>query len=88
MKSIISILLIGSALAQTTADQSKAAVAGLPKTVSNLPKLDQKTVTTANEQQKSAGISDVCAQSLSRVARMFRLESTNNQRTGKQLRLQ
>lgn len=39
---------------------------------STLPKLDVKVVQSANQQMQQAGITDICAQSLSRVASTFR----------------
>lgn len=61
------LIVIMAAMGLVTSQNTSGA---LPKTSVNLPKLDQKTVASANEQQKAAGISDVCSQSLSRVARM------------------
>lgn len=73
MKSTFAIVLLSSAVA-VLAQQSNAAVSnaatpnGMPNLKSNLPKLDAKTVQAANTQQSANGISDVCSQSLVRVA--------------------
>ncbi|ORY85034.1 hypothetical protein BCR37DRAFT_391728 [Protomyces lactucae-debilis] len=44
-------------------------IGGIPANVkAQLPKLDSKAVAAANQQQQEAGINELCAQSLSRVA--------------------
>ena len=49
-----------------------------------LPKLDSKAVTSANQQQQAAGITEICAQALARVARIRLLSrSTDGQKTGR-----
>lgn len=73
MKSITAFTLLSTAASvlaqQPSGIVSNAATAsGLPNLKSNLPKLDAKTVQAANTQQTANGISDVCSQSLARVA--------------------
>lgn len=56
---------------QATPASAPAAEGSIANLKSMLPKLDAKAVASANQQMQSAGISDICAQSLVQVASMF-----------------
>lgn len=73
MKTTFAVALFSSAALVMAQQPSNGAAnaaepSGLPHLKSMIPKLDAKTVQAANTQQSSSGITDVCSQSLARVA--------------------
>lgn len=66
---LTSLAALAQAQAQAQQPNTDNKAASLPAgAASKLPKLDAKAVSQANQQQQDAGINELCAQSLSRVA--------------------